>query len=180
MNTVEETPSVSETISGSPHESEPCFFSVSITKLVVLSLCSLGLYELYWFYKNWQLVKNHERSDISPFWRAIFANFFCYALFRRVKESAVGPDAATVLAGPLAVGWIITDMLWKLPDPYWLSCLLAFLFLIPIQVAANRVNRRHIPTSMPDNRFDGWNIVTVVAGGIVIVFAVVGTFVPQQ
>jgi hypothetical protein len=53
----------------------PIFFAVSIPKFIVLSICSIGIYDLYWFYKNWQLVRAREQSDISPFWRAFFGIF---------------------------------------------------------------------------------------------------------
>lgn len=36
----------------------PYYFPVSNTKLVLMSLATLGFYELYWFYKNWVFVKD--------------------------------------------------------------------------------------------------------------------------
>src|SRR5258708_1698326 len=48
---------------------EPLFFSVSLLKLLVMSTVTLGLYDLYWFYKNWTFVKERTARDISPFWR---------------------------------------------------------------------------------------------------------------
>lgn len=38
--------------------SESYFFTASTLKLVLMSVCTLGLYELYWFYKNWVLIKS--------------------------------------------------------------------------------------------------------------------------
>ena len=44
-----------------PHESnEPHFFPVSGLKLVVMSTVTFGLYEIYWFYQNWWLVKQRH------------------------------------------------------------------------------------------------------------------------
>ena len=63
------------------------YLAVSLLKLAVLSICTLTLYELYWFYRQWRSVKAGEGGGISPFWRAFFAVIFCYALFRRVRES---------------------------------------------------------------------------------------------
>ncbi len=40
----------------------PIFFPASRTKLLVMSLCTFGLYEYYWFYKNWKLVR--DRVDL--------------------------------------------------------------------------------------------------------------------
>ncbi len=54
-------------------EAKPLFFPVSITKLIILSICTIGIYEVYWFYKNWEIIKQREYSKISPFWRAIFS-----------------------------------------------------------------------------------------------------------
>jgi hypothetical protein len=178
--THEETTSVSVSPDELSHESDPYFFSVSITKLVVLSLCTFGLYPIYWFYKHWKCVRNHEMTPLSPFWRAVLTNIYCYALFRRVIERVGGYEVPSLFAGPLTVGWIVTTLLWKLPDPYWLVSLCAFLFLIPVQVLANRVNRQHVPTLKPDNMFGVWQIVTIVVGGLLLIFGVVGTFMPPE
>jgi hypothetical protein len=49
--------------SGDPQrETAPTFFAVSISKFIVLSICSIGIYDLYWFYKNWQFVRARSRQ----------------------------------------------------------------------------------------------------------------------
>ena len=72
----------SDTIDG------PLYFPVSPLKLIVLSVCTFGLYKFYWFYKNWCLIKERESSlsmqigfrdsGIMPFWRALFTVLYCY------------------------------------------------------------------------------------------------------
>lgn len=47
----------------------PLFFPVSPLKLVVMSIITLNTYELYWFYKNWKLIKQRTDSNIMPFCR---------------------------------------------------------------------------------------------------------------
>ena len=49
------------------------FYCVSATKLAILSFATLGLYELFWFYKNWALIRARTGRDISPFWSAFFS-----------------------------------------------------------------------------------------------------------
>jgi len=168
-------------IAGADTHAKAPFFPVSVTKLVVLSLCTLGLYELFWFYKNWCLVRERETSNISPFWRAVFGYFFCYAMFRRVRdyplESLMAP---TLPAGLLAAGWIVTTLLWKLPDPYWLICYLAVLFIVPVQVAARRVNETAAPGHDPNAKFTTVNWITIVVGGVLLVLIVVGSFLPES
>jgi hypothetical protein len=119
----------------------PCF-PVSLLKLTVMSICTFGLYELYWFYENWKLIKQRQRSNIVPFWRAFFAPFFCYQCFDEIREEARKLGLTPLPpAGPLAAGWIITIVLGgRLPDPYWLVTFLAFVFILPVQALANRIN----------------------------------------
>lgn len=97
------------------------YFPVSSLKLVVMSLCTFGIYEIYWFYKNWCIIQERERLDIIPFGRAFFAYFFCYSLFKKTQVTAETRQTQTSIdPGPLAAGWIVLTFLWKLPDPYWL------------------------------------------------------------
>ena len=43
---------------------QPRYYPVSTTKLVVLSILTGGLYEIYWFYKNWKWIKQRDGSSI--------------------------------------------------------------------------------------------------------------------
>jgi hypothetical protein len=162
-----------------PEDGLLVFFDVSLPKLLVLSVCSLGIYELYWFYKNWQLVRARERSDISPLWRAGCGFFYCYALFKRVRDCDAQTGSGTLPAGALAAGWVVVTCLWQLPDRYSLAANLSCLCLLPVQAAANRINgiagapNRNI-------RFSLWNWLTVALGGTVLVLDALGVFtVPE-
>jgi hypothetical protein len=156
------------------------FFSVSLTKLVLLSTCTFGLYEIYWFYKNWQLVKHHEKSEISPVWRSIFGTLFCYSLLRRVQSKAQENAVPMGSAGFLAVGWIVVTILARLPDPYWLVSFLAVFFLVPVQSAINSINEKHFPEHDRNSRPTAWNMVAVAIGGPLFVFCVYAAFYVQD
>jgi hypothetical protein len=156
-------------------------FPVSLLKLAVMSICTFGIYEVYWFYKNWNLIKQRERTDIAPFWRAVFGFFFCYQCFSRVREHAKSLGLhQSVSAGHLATGWIITSALWMLPDPYWLLSALAFIFILPVQALANRINSTITPHHDPNRRFTVWNLVGVVVGAIYLILAIIVTFQPHR
>lgn len=161
--------------------SEAPFFAVSLLKIVVLSICTLGLYELYWFYRNWQLIKDREATDISPFWRAFLAVFYCYQCFSRIRDfGAANGIRPGISAGVLAAGWIITELAGILPDPYWLSGFFAIVFLLPVQAYANRVNKVAAPQHDPNSRFTPWNWVAVVVGGLLFALMVVGLLFPEE
>lgn len=163
-----------------PGDRRLIFFDVSLLKLAVLSVCSLGIYELYWFYRNWQMVRARERSDISPLWRASLAFFFCYAMFQRVREyDAQTGGSAALPAGALAAGWIIVTCLWQLPDRYSLAANLSCLFMLPVQAAANRVNGI-ADDHARNTRFTVWNWLTVALGGTFLVLEALGVFATPE
>ena len=158
---------------------QPAFFPVSIPKLVVLSICTFGLYEVYWFYKNWQLIKARERSSILPVPRAIFAVFYCYACFARVRDfDAPGLPEPKLAAGLLAAAWIVLTLLQRLPDQYWLISFLAVAPILPVQNVANRINASISPGHDRNAKFTGWNWVVIAIGICVLVLAVIGSFLP--
>lgn len=159
----------------------PPLFAVSLPKLIVLSIFTLGLYELYWAYKHWVAIRRAERSDILPAARAFFGVIFCWALFTRIEKTGVAakvPDAPP--AGFLAIAWIILTLCWRLPDPVWVISLGAPLFTLPIQAYANRINARLAPGHDRNVRFGLTNIAWIVVGGIVLALAMVGLFMPAD
>jgi hypothetical protein len=157
----------------------PVFFPVSRLKLAVLSISTLGLYEFYWFYKNWQLVNQREGGSLSPFWRACFAPLFSYSLFRRIAESAVAQQCASTNPGLLAIAWFIIFILWRLPDPYWLLSTFTFVPLLTVQSTIAQLNQKLAPGSDPNHRFTPAAIAVSVVGGAVFLLAAVGSFLPE-
>lgn len=156
------------------------WFAVSVTKLLVMSLCTLTLYQLYWFYENWRRVKRRENLSIYPAARALFAVFFCYQLFAKIRDfDARGKSEKGLGAGPLAIGWIVATVLWRLPDPYWWVAMSAILFLLPVQAQANANNSVTHPQHDPNSRFSALNWVAVSLGGLLLVAAVLGTVFPE-
>jgi hypothetical protein len=158
-------------------EGRVVFFPVSPLKLVVMSTVTFGLYEVYWFYQNWKLIKQRTGLNIMPFWRAVFGVLFCYPFFREVEDAAASRKISFPASpGLLAVAWIILALTSRLPVPYWLICWLTPLVLIPVQDTVNRLNAVIVPGHDPNSRFSGWNIAGVLIGGILFVFSMIGAF----
>lgn len=151
------------------------FFAVTTTKLLVMSLCTLGLYEIYWFYRQWKSLKERERLDVQPFWRAIFTLFFCYSLFGKVRlygERVHLPQP--LAAGALATGWILVSLFSGSDSLWWLS-LATVLFLVPVQAHANQINEEFEPGHDRNGHFTAWNWVAVVVGGLMLALSVLDT-----
>lgn len=168
-------------MSDNPQASAPQapFFAVSEAKLLVLSIFTLNIYQVYWAYQHWSRIRAEEQSKIYPFWRAVFGIFFCYPLFTRIGNRSQGVTGTAIAAGSLALGWVLLGLLWKLPDPYWLINYAAVLCLLPIQRAANQVNAAIAPDHEPNAHFGKWDIVLIVLGTVVWTMALFGMFYPE-
>lgn len=174
---------------------EPPFFAVSVIKLVIMNVVTFNGYQVYWFYRQWKRIAEREQLALWPFARAIFGVFYCYPCFGHIRDFRQGADTGRILAagplgleadsgrtlaaGPLAVGFIVTSLLWRLPEPYSLVSMLAFVFLVPVQLHANRLNAASHPFHDRNSRFSMWNWVAIVIGGMLVLLALAGTFLPE-
>ena len=149
---------------------EPPFYSVSTTKLALLSLLTFGLYEIVWFYKNWSRVPD---ASLSAFWRAAFSIIFCYSFAERVNEEAEKLELAPkVGAAPIA----LLVMTHRLPDPYWLLSSFSFVPLLFVSGQIRAIHERMRPGCAYSTGWNGASIAAVVVGGVLTLLAVVGTF----
>jgi hypothetical protein len=57
---------------------------------------------------------------------------------------------------------------------------LSTLFLLPVQNAANAINATIDPEHDRNNKFSLWNKVAIVIGGLTVILAVVGAFLPPK
>ena len=157
------------------------FFSTSTFKLSVMSICTFGLYELYWFYKNWVLIKERTDQKIMPFWRAFFAPLWAYSCFNHIKSSANENDVPeSLIIGLLAIVYFILQALWRIPDPYWVILFLSFLLIIPANSVASSVNEKLVSDFTNNRKFSAWNWLAVVLGGSLFLMSLLGTFMPEM
>jgi hypothetical protein len=168
----------SETVPVTNQEELP-FFAVATHKFLVMSAVTLGIYPYYWMYKQWVRIQRQSGEVISPFWRAFFGALWSFSLFKRVRSRSRA-EALTVNWNPvlLGIGFLVVNVLWRLPDPWWLISLFGFVLLVPVQQTIEQLNARYAHALLPNRRYTGLNIVAIVIGGIVFVLAIVGTLMP--
>jgi len=82
--------------------------------------------------------------------------------------------------GVLTAGWILLNLTWKLPPPFSLVSLLSWVFLLPVQSYANRINLEAVPAHDVNSRFTIWNWIWIVVGGIFLLLAMIGLFMPAE
>lgn len=124
------------------HAPEPQYYPVSLRKFVGLSLLTFGIYEIYWFYRNWVHVRDRDRVSMRPFWRAFFAPLWLHKLIEDINMTR--NDGGGIPKGHaigLFIAYLVITGLWRLPDPYWLVSCLSFLPLIPVLSQIEFLNR---------------------------------------
>ena len=73
-----------------PITDQPRYYVVSPTKFMLLSVLTLTLYFVYWFYRNWKLIKDADKQDTWPPARGFFYIFFTHSLFSDVQSYLEG------------------------------------------------------------------------------------------
>ncbi len=184
MNEKEDTfhyeSSKSSVDTGTSHAMAPYFFTTSTLKLTLMSICTVGIYELYWFYKNWALIKERTGQNIMPFWRAFFAPACALMCFKHIKTSAENSNIQESLSIRfLAFMYLILLLLWRLPDPFWLISFFGFALIIPVNNVALKVNNKLITDFKNNEKFSGWNWLALVLGGLLFLMMLIGTFLPE-
>ena len=155
------------------------FFSVSPLKFIVMSMCTFGLYELFWQYKNWQLISERTGRKLHSFWRAFFAYIFIYELLKEVRQVANDRGVVNNLpAGMLAAAWIIVTLTWKAPEPISHLSTFAFIALLPAIQLINRVESSAKSESEPNSKFSVLNWIAIIVGGGLLFLSFLGSLMP--
>jgi len=139
-----------------PDSGPSLFFPTSKTKLMVMYFCTLGFYGYYWFYKNWEFLKEARGYKIQPFWRTVFTIFFCYSLFDIIHENAEQLKISSNYSpGWQTIGFILLSNFHVLDWPLNLAVFLAVIFLLPVQETINNLNEKVFVTIRINDQFVG-------------------------
>jgi hypothetical protein len=157
---------------------EPTYFPVGLVKLAVMSVVTLGVYKLYWFYQNWKAARRLDGDNPWPVPRALFYPIMSYSLFRRIDRYASRSGVPGRMAAlGLALALFVLELAYRLPDPYWLLALLSFVPLLPVQATVNAINAKVAPHAEANRRFTAWNVVGIVVGIAFLALIFIGLFV---
>jgi hypothetical protein len=64
------------------------FYVVSQRKFLILFFATVGMYQVFWHFKNWNQYRRASGDSLWPVPRAIFSVFFVHALLRKVTARA--------------------------------------------------------------------------------------------
>jgi hypothetical protein len=141
-------------------------FSVGAVKLALLSIGTLGLYQMYWFYENWRRSRQHDgATTLPPLFLGIFCALFAYPLFVRIALRAEEAGVPVPWApSTLALFYLLLLVSIDLPGAGSVAFLGSFLPIMRVQRTAARLNVRNGLPAHPWSRISLLNWIAVVPG----------------
>ena len=112
---------------------------ISTQKFLLFSILSLGLYQIWWMYKEWEFFEHKDKLNISPVLRAIFCVFFLYSLFKHIQIFAHENLYTKAFSSLwLFLAYILTPVLISTIDTYGIITIATTtLYLVPAFQASN-------------------------------------------
>lgn len=123
-----------------------------LNKLIWLIILTGGLYQIYWFYRNWRDFKEHKNLDISPGLRTLglfipLVNlYFVGTQFKDLKDYEEEASVKPFSIYAVIIGWIVLSYLsvrlsfYENPLTGMISLLLSFCLIIPFSVVQKTLN----------------------------------------
>jgi hypothetical protein len=144
-------------------------FAPPALKLVLMTFGTLGLYLVYWFYRNWKTIREVEGSEAWPFWRAVFSPIWSYGCFRAMASIAEGRHRELAFSpGMLALAYFLLNLSARLPDPWWVFCFFVFLPLLPVNSLARQYNQAEGIGDEAAEHYSALNLLAIIiVGGLV-------------
>lgn len=152
-----------------------------------MSVATFGFYKLYWFYKNWQFIKQDSGEDIMPFWRAFFNLFWVYSCFTYIGKSSDKYSSAAQVdtTKSIAVAYILFTVMSFTSAKMFVngeifSIIIGFLQLHLIYLVneiALKINKKQIPSFQNNTRFSLGNYIWL---GIIWLLIIVGLSVNED
>ena len=104
-----------------PADNRNALYVVSLKKFWLLGVLTLGFYGVYWYYRNWSLIREKDNDNVIPLLRAIFSVFFVHSLFRRIdaRLTAAGKDfywPFEGLATLVVISMVLNGILTRITD----------------------------------------------------------------
>ena len=134
------------------------YFDISKKRMVLCSILTSGLYDLYWMYQNWKALKIARKDpNNGPLGQTVFWIFYLYSLFKTIFEDAnkVGFKSrygAGVLFGTYLLTAIIAESNAFPAFVFWMMILISPFIFFPVMDAIRANNKALDETAVPHRK----------------------------
>lgn len=145
-------------------DTKPYPYVVSNWKLAIMSLFTFGVYNIYWFYKQWKSFNEENNLGHGGFTLGIYSFFSAisgYFLFQQVSKNLKEHNNGKGLeSGGLAILYFLLSQIW-----------LGFIPLILVQNKINLYWENKLNNRLIRSHFGVWNWIIIVSVILVFLFA---------
>ncbi|MDR2192585.1 MAG: hypothetical protein LBO62_06895 [Endomicrobium sp.] len=113
----------------------PIFIKISLFKVCILSFISLGIYDFFWFYRQWTSIRRKSGFNFLSLLFSIFRQFSVFGLAGRIEKNAKNKFDSDLLSAA-AIGYficgtsIIVNRIFKLNQQYELFVIISIYFVV--------------------------------------------------
>ena len=158
------------------------FYPITLTKFIILSVFTGGIFLSYWSYRNWKAIKLKEDSDIMPIARGIFIIFWFYPLFNKLQaDSFERFDRNRVMPTGLAIVFAVTIILssiYSSIDDGLLGIfqfLLSTLLFVPFVQYINKLNIHDSSALQYNSKWRIRHVLTILIVAPILILAAIGS-----
>lgn len=129
---------------------DQAFYPISMKKFILMNLSTLGLFHVFWSYKNWAYIEKENERTFWKFPRSFFHNFMFYSFNNWVNKEGLDNDGSpNVYAKDIAififialVSFVIFDAT-KDNDFSVFLALLVIVFYSPFVIFFEKLNKKN-------------------------------------
>jgi hypothetical protein len=159
-------------------------YAQPVLRFVLLSFFTLGIFNIYWYYRNWKHLKNFRNVNISPGWKTVglFIPLVGFVLIYGAHRDYKYLIEEEAVNRKLYPGWIILILIvcaimTRLPGAYWLLGYLSIIPLAIVQGVLNDLWAKVQPEFPMRTKWRAGEIVLLIFGILFWVLIVIGLIV---
>jgi uncharacterized membrane protein len=146
-----------------------------------MSVTTLSMYQIYWFFKNYQRMNERVGGGGSPFWRAVAAPLTAHGLFAHVRTDAQSRFIPVRWSSAgLAVIYLGLTLICFFDYPWWTLALGSVFALVPVHATMEEVNRKVAPNAARDDSYSAANAAVIVLGVALTILGLYLTRLAQE
>jgi len=157
------------------------YYAPPTWKIATLSIATLGLFPLYWFWRNWQAIKRESGGTQWPWARALFSPLWSFLCFSDLRDAASNRRRELGFApGLLGALFFLLNLAGRVPnEAVAMVSLFTFVPLLPVNSLLRRYHREEKVDTRRMDRFGAWHTLVVAVGGGILLLALFGMALPN-
>lgn len=159
------------------------YFDISKKRMFLCSVLTLGVYNLYWMYQNWEALKTAKKDrSIGPLCHTVFWMFYLYSLFKKIFKDAekvgfkTSPHSAEILFSVYLLMCVVSQSNVFPAVIFWIMIFISPFVFFPVMDAIRANNKALDETAAPRRGVTSGEVIILFFFGLIEALIVYGYF----